>query len=350
MEPKRVGLIGFGLAGRVFHAPLISVTPGLDLVAIVTSNPEREAEARRQHPQARIVATVDDLLALSKQLDLIVVASPNGKHAEHAMRAIDAGLSVVVDKPFAGTAAEGRKLIDAARGQGVLITPFQNRRWDGDFLTVRALIDEKRLGNVVRFESRFERWRIVPKARWLEPNARATYEGMLYDLHSHLIDQALVLFGPATHVYAEADRRREGVQVDDDSFVALTHASGVRSHLGATIVAADIGPRYRIYGDRGAFVKFGVDPQEEMLKAGRWPGQPGYGEEPSELWGRFSDGATTRTIPTTRGVYDQFYAEMCLALTAGAPPPVDAADAVAGLAIIEASYRSAGERRVIPLS
>lgn len=349
MKPQRVGLIGFGLAGRVFHGPLVSVTPGLELVAIVTRDPERRAAATRLHPNARLVDTVDDLMRIANELDLIVVASPNGKHVEHAARAIDAGLSVVVDKPFAGTVAQANALIDDARRRGVIIAPFHNRRWDGDFLTLRGLLDAGRLGNVVRFESRFDRWRVIPKPRWLEPNARANDEGILYDLHTHLVDQALLLFGPVTHVYAETRNCREGVQVEDDAFVALTHASGVRSHLTATIVAAEAGPRFRVHGDRGAFVKFGVDPQEEMLKSGRLPGQPGYGEDSPDFYGRLSDGAVSTSIPTTRGVYEQFYLSMCISLTTGSAPPVDPADAVAGLEIIEASYRSAAEGKVVTL-
>src|SRR5262249_50097795 len=155
-----------------------------------------------------------------------------------------------------------------ARERGLAIIPFHNRRWDGDFLTVRRLVDEGALGSVTRFESRFERWRLVPKPRWMQPGAESVAEGILYDLHPHRIDRALVLFGPVAHVYAETDRRRAGVEVDDESFIAMTHASGVRSHLGATLVAAQVGPRYRVYGDRGAYVKFGVDPQEEQLRAG----------------------------------------------------------------------------------
>jgi scyllo-inositol 2-dehydrogenase (NADP+) len=349
MSDARVAVIGFGLAGETFHAPLVAATPGLDVAAIVTNDPGRRASAERQHPGARLLSSVEEIWRSAADFDLVVVASPNGRHTEHALGAIEAGLSVVVDKPFALTAAVGDRMIEAADRRGVMIVPFQNRRWDGDFLTVRTLIDEGRLGAVTRFESRFERWRVVPKPRWMQPGAAAAGEGMIYDLHSHLIDQALVLFGPVAEVYAETDRIREGVQVDDDAFIALTHTSGVRSHLKSTLVAADIGPRYRVYGDRGAYVKFGVDPQEEMLKAGRRPGDPGFGEDAPELWGTLSDGASTTRVPTALGVYTQFYAGIRAMLRENAPPPVNAADSVAGLRIIEASYRSAEERKVVEL-
>ena len=346
--PLRVGLIGFGLAGGIFHAPLIGATAQLTLAAIVTNDTERRRRAQAEHPTARIVPTVDAMLS-SGDLDLVVVASPNGRHFEHAMTALSAGVSVVVDKPFAATAAEGRALEREGRERRLSIIPFHNRRWDGDFLTVRGLVADGALGEITRFESRFERWRIVPKPRWMEANARAAAEGMLYDLHTHLIDQALVLFGPVTHVYAETDRRRAGVQVDDESFVALTHASGVRSHLGATIVAAQIGPRYRVYGDRGAYVKFGVDPQEEMLKIGRRPGDAGWGQDAPERWGTVGDGDRVKSVPTERGAYEQFYEGVVRTLRDGAEPPVAAADAIAGLEIVEAAYQSADDRRVISL-
>jgi len=349
MSDVRVAVIGFGLAGETFHAPLIAATPGLDVAAIVTTDPGRRASAALQYPAARLLSSVDEIWRSPADFDLVVVASPNGTHTEHALGAIDAGLPVVVDKPFAMTAADGDRMIEAANRRGVTIVPFQNRRWDGDFLTVRTLIDEGRLGTVTRFESRFERWRVVPKARWMKPGAASTGEGIIYDLHSHLIDQALVLFGPVAEVYAETARIREGVQVDDDAFVALTHTSGVRSHLKATLVAAAIGPRFRVYGDRGAYAKFGVDPQEEMLKAGRRPGDPGFGEDSPELWGTLSDGSSTRRVPTALGAYTQFYAGVRATLQEKVPPPVNAADSVAGLRIIEASYRSAAERQVVKL-
>jgi scyllo-inositol 2-dehydrogenase (NADP+) len=349
MSDARVAVIGFGLAGETFHAPLIAATPGLDVAAIVTADPGRRASAERQYPGARLLSSVDEIWQSPADFDLVVVASPSGTHTEHALGAIEAGLSVVVDKPFAVTAGDGVQMIEAASRRGVIIVPFQNRRWDGDFLTVRTLIDEGRLGTVTRFESRFERWRAVPKARWMQPGAAAAGEGMIYDLHSHLIDQALVLFGPVAEVYAETERIREDVQADDDAFIALTHTSGVRSHLKATLVAADIGPRFRVYGDCGAYAKFGVDPQEEMLKAGRRPGDPGFGEDSPELWGTLSDGTTTTRVPTALGVYTQFYAGIRAMLHDNAAPPVNAADSVAGLRIIEASYRSSAERQVVTL-
>lgn len=302
---------------------------------------------RRAHPDATIFETTAQLWDHSAHLDVVVVASPNRTHVPLAQAALAAGLHVVVDKPLARTAVEGRHLIDLARQQKRMLTVFQNRRWDGDFLTVRRLLSEGTLGTPLRFESRFERWRPVPKPGWRENAAPEEAGGILYDLGSHLIDQALVLFGPASHVYAELDRRRSSVEVDDDAFVALTHASGVRSHLFMNAVAAQPGPRFRVLGNRAAYVKHGLDVQEAALRSNRGLDSTGFGEDPRDAWGRLGQGDDTRPIPTEVGRYQQFYEGVVAALRAAGPPPVDPADAVAVLEIIEAALRSAADRSVI---
>lgn len=343
----RVGLIGFGLAGASFHAPFIASTPGLRLAAVVTRDPERQARVRRDHPGAAVVDAAERLWERADSLDVIVIASPNATHAPLATDALRAGLHAVVDKPFARTAAEGRALADEARRRGRLVVPFHNRRWDGDLLTVRRLLDDDALGRVHRFESRFERWRGAPKPRWTAPDARANAEGVLYDLGTHLVDQALLLFGPAGRVYAELDRRHPAHAVEDDVFVALTHASGVRSHLYASTAAAAAGPRMTVLGDRAGYVKQGADVQEEMLRAGARPGTPDWGEEPSDRWGAVFTGAERRVVRTEAGGYQRFYAGLVAAMRGDAPPPVAAEDAVAGLEVIEAAARSAAEGRVV---
>ena len=346
---RRVAVVGYGVAGEFFHAPLIAVTPGLRLAAVVTGNPERGRKAAREHPGVRVVASSEELWAQASELDLVVIASPNRTHVPLARAAIDRGLAVVVDKPLAPSAAEGRELVDAARHHGVLLTVYQNRRWDGDFLTLRRLVGEGALGDVVRFESRFDRWRPVPREGWRERGSPDEAGGLLYDLGSHLIDQALLLFGPVRDVYAELDRRRPGVEVDDDAFVSLTHASGVRSHLHASVLAAEPGPRFRALGNRGAYVKHGLDVQEAALRAGARPGQAGWGEEPRERWGYLADGTAATSVRTEPGAYQHFYAAVAAALADGSPPPVDPLDAVAGLHVIEAAQRSARERRVVAI-
>ncbi|MEO8193708.1 MAG: Gfo/Idh/MocA family oxidoreductase [Gemmatimonadales bacterium] len=345
--PVRVGLIGYGLAGSVFHAPLIEATGGLRLAAIVTSDPERQKEAKHSHPGASIVVTTAELWNDAANLDMVVVASPNKTHVSLALEALAAGLHVVVDKPLAPTAAEGRQLIEEARRRGRMLTVFHNRRWDGDFLTIQRLMREEALGVPLRFESRFERWRPIPKGGWREKGAPEEAGGLLYDLGSHLIDQALVLFGPASHVYAELDCRRPSAEVDDDVFVALTHASGVRSHVFMSAVAAQLGPRFRLLGSRAAYVKYGLDVQEAALRDTRRLDSTGFGEDPRDAWGHLGHGDETRQIPTEVGGYQRFYEGVVAALTSGAASPVDPADAVAGLEIIEAARLSAASRAVI---
>ena len=348
-RPVRVGLIGYGLAGSVFHAPLIACSPFLKLVAIVTSNPERRAKAAHDHPDARVVENVDALWEHADDLDLIVIATPNKTHVPLARAALEAGLAVVVDKPFAPTAAEGRSLVEDARKRDRLLTVFQNRRWDSDFLTVRQLVGNGHLGTVFRLDSRFDRWRPLPKGGWRERADPEEAGGLLYDLGSHLIDQALLLLGPAIGVYAEQDCRREGMPVDDDTFVALTHASGARSHLTMTVLAAQPGPRFHVLGSRAAYLKFGPDVQEDALKRGERPDRPGWGEESSERWGTLGTPDDVKRVPTVPGSYQDFYTGVATALRNRTVPPVDPTDAVKVLDVIEAAQRSAAERRDVEL-
>jgi len=336
----RVGLVGYGLAGSAFHAPLIATTPGMRLAAVVTSNADRAAQAHARHPGVAVVDSAERLWERAGELDLVVIASPNRTHVPLALEALEAGLPVVVDKPLAATSADARRLVKEARARGLLLSVFQNRRWDGDFLTLRRLLAEGELGMVHRFESRFERWRPAPKPGWRERGDPAEAGGVLFDLGSHLVDQALVLFGPVKEVYAEIDRRRPGVEVDDDAFVALTHASGVRSHLWTSLVAAEDTVRMRVLGSRAAYVKSGLDVQEAALRGGEKPGGAGWGREPPERWGRLGAGEEWVPVPTERGDYPAFYAGIAAALRDGTSPPVDPSDAVAVLEIIEAARRS----------
>ncbi len=347
--PLRVGLLGYGLAGRVFHAPLIAACPDLVLAAVVTRDPERRAALHAMHPDAEALDAPEQLWERAGSLDLVVVATPNRSHVPLARAALHAGLPVVVDKPLAPSAAEARALIDEARACGRRLTVFQNRRWDGDFLTVRKLITEGALGAVHRLESRFERWNPVPRPGWRESGDPADAGGLLFDLGAHLIDQAVQLFGPVRTVYGELDRRRAGVVIDDDAFVALTHASGVRSHLWMSKVAAQRAPRFRVLGDLATFVKYGLDGQESALAVGVGPGSASWGEEPADRWGFLGEEGTAQPVATVPGDYPRFYAELAAALRSDAPLPVDPDDAVTGLEIIEAARASAEHGRVVQL-
>ncbi|GAA4549541.1 Gfo/Idh/MocA family oxidoreductase [Streptomyces collinus] len=351
--PLRVGLVGYGLAGSVFHAPLIAATEGLALDTVVTSNPERQQQARAGFPDVRLAATPEELFARAAELDLIVVASPNKTHVPLATTALKAGLPVVVDKPVAGTAAEARELAAMAEERELLLSVFQNRRWDNDFLTLRKLLNEGELGDVWRFESRFERWRPKPKGGWRESGDPAEIGGLLYDLGSHVVDQALVLFGPAASVHAETDIRRPGAETDDDTFIAITHTSGVRSHLYVSATTAQLGPRFRVLGSSAGYVKYGLDPQEAALRDGLRPG-PGWGTEDESLWGRVGSGESPvtgggRAEPTLPGDYPAYYAAVAKALLEGAPNPVTAREAAAALDVLEAARRSAREKVTVTL-
>ncbi|MEU1305721.1 Gfo/Idh/MocA family protein [Streptomyces shenzhenensis] len=349
----RVGLIGYGLAGSVFHAPLIAATEGLTLDTVVTANPERQEQARTEFPDVRLAARPDELFGRAGELDLIVIASPNKTHVPLAAAALEAGLPVVVDKPLAGTAAEARELGALAERRGLLLSVFQNRRWDNDFLTLRKLLAEGALGDVWRFESRFERWRPQLKGGWRESGDPTEIGGLLYDLGSHVVDQALVLFGPATRVYAESDIRRPGAETDDDTFIAITHAGGVRSHLYVSATAAQLGPRFRVLGSRAGYVKHGLDPQEAALREGRRPGS-GWGAEPESLWGRLGSGESPLTgggtpVPTLPGDYPAYYAAVADAVTGAGPNPVTASAAADTLGVLEAARRSARDGVAVTL-
>ncbi len=342
----RIAIAGFGLAGEVFHAPLVDATPGLCVAAIATSNPVRAARARAQYPGVVVVADADELLADSARIDALVVATPNRMHVPIARAALHRGLPVVVDKPLAPDAGAAQALADDFAAAGVPLTVFQNRRWDGDYLTVRRVVESGELGEISRFESRYERFR--PEVRedaWRELPAAAEGGGLLLDLGAHLVDQALTLFGPALRVYAEIDVRRPGAQVDDDVFVALEHAGGVRSHLWMSALAPVGGRSLRASGTRGGIETPGLDPQEEQLAAGMRPGDDGWGEgAPARLAGR---GGEERRLAISPGAYEQYYASVRDALRGEGPVPVDPRDSVAALRVIDAARRSAATATVI---
>jgi predicted dehydrogenase len=337
----RVALLGYGLAGSAFHAPFIAAAPGLRLAAIVTRNEERRARALRDHPEASVLETVEEVWSKADEFDLVVVAAPNRAHVPLAGGSVEAGLPVIVDKPLAPSAAEGRALVEQARRREIMLTVFQNRRWDGDYLTLRSLLEREALGKVFRFESRFERWRPEPAAGWRERPGAEEAGGLLFDLGSHLVDQAIQLFGSVERVHAELDIRRPGAEVDDDVFLALEHASGVRSHLWMSAVTAQKGPRLRVLGERAAYVKHGLDVQEEALRAGRSPAEPGWGEEPPEHWGRIGVDGDLREVPTKPGSYAAFYDAVVESLRGDAPPPVDPSNAVEVLEVLEAARDTA---------
>ena len=334
----------------MFHAPLVEATPGMRVAAIVTSNDERRAQASRDHPDARLLASAEEIWADASSYDLVVVAAANRAHAPLSLAAIDAGLPVVVDKPMAATAGDARAMVDAAERAGLMLTVFHNRRWDSDFLTVRKLIADGTLGRPFRLESRFSRFRPAPKAgAWREGGDPADAGGTLWDLGPHLIDQARVLFGDPTHVYAEVERRRDGVEVDDDVFVALRFAGGESAQLWASQVAAIPGPRLAVSGTRGAYEQPTVDPQEDLLRVGVRPSSPEWGAIGHEAWGTLATAEGAERIEPERGAWQSYYAQVRDAVAGGAPPPVDPRDGLRVVELIESARRSAEERAVVQI-
>ncbi len=335
--PIRTGIIGYGLSGRIFHSPFVSTNPRFSLDVISTSDPQRRAQATAQHPGAEVVDSAERLL--ERELDLVVLASPAHVHLQQGLAALERGAAVVIDKPFAASVAEAERLIDAADHAGRPLIVFQNRRWDSDFLTVRRLLADGALGTVHRFESTFERWSPALKNRWQDTTTSAQGAGITFDLGSHVIDQALQLFGPATVEYAELSVLRDGGVSDDEAFVALAHESGVRSHLTLSRLAGQTAPRFRLLGSSAAYTVYGVDGQEPALVAGASPTDEGYGVEPKDKWGLIGiDGSTdvplTR-VPSERGDYPAFYAGVAATILDGAPVPVDPRDALETLRIIQ---------------
>ena len=350
MADLRVAIVGYGLSGRFFHAPLVAATPGLQVTFVVTASEQRRRQVVAEHPATILIERPEDLWEQTPPPDLVVVATPNDSHAALAAAALDRRIAVVVDKPLAITAEAAEALVAQAERQRVLLTPYQNRRWDTDQLTLRRLISEGALGTVVRYESRFERWRPEGSAKaWRETQPPEQGGGLLLDLGSHLVDQALVLFGPASQVYAEIEARR-GTAADDDVFIALRHAGGTLSHLWASAVAPAPGPRLRVQGSAAGFVVSALDPQEAALRDGARPGTgAGWGVPPDWEHGRLVTGDISVPVPPEPGNWPRFYELVRDALADGAPAPVDPRDAVTTLHVLEAARASARRREVVTL-
>jgi scyllo-inositol 2-dehydrogenase (NADP+) len=347
MTSLRVAIVGYGLSGRCFHAPLIAATKGLEVAVVVSSNAGRRAEAEREHPGVLVVDGLEE--ALAEGPDLVVVAVPNAGHVEIANAAVEAGVPLVVDKPLASTVAEAEGIVASARAAGVALTVFQNRRWDSDQLTLRRLLGEGALGEVTRYESRFERWRPAAKAgAWRDELSSEAGGGVLLDLGSHLIDQAIDLFGPPTSVYAEVAARRGG-PADDDAFVALHHPGGTISHLWCSAVAAVPAARLRVQGTAAGFVVADLDPQEAKLRAGERPTGAAWGMPAEADYPLLVRGEESEPVMPEPGGWRRFYELLRDSLTTGSPLPVKPEEALTTLRVLNAARRSARDGVVIPL-
>lgn len=343
----RVGLIGFGLAGQAFHAPVIRGVPGMELACIL----ERHgSKAKERYPGVRVARTLDEMLS-DKTIGLCVVATPNDSHFSYTKACLDAGRDVVVDKPLTPTLAEAEQLVRLAAERGRLVTVYQDRRWDGGFLTQRKLIESGTLGVVAEYETRFDRFRLeVKPGAWREQAGQAA-AGVLWDLGPHLIDQALILFGEPEWLWASAFCQREKAQVDD-AFDVYMEYPRVRAMLHARIIAYAPGPHVVIHGTEGSFLKFGMDPQEEILRSDHYPDGldwgADWGVDPEENWGTLSRvNEKPRRIKTERGDYRGFYANVRDAIEKGSALDVTPEQALRTMRGILLAHKSSRERRVV---
>lgn len=337
----RVALAGFGLAGRVFHAPLIAATEGLELASVVSSDPARVHAAL---PGVPVAASLDAALR-DPGIELVVVATPDHLHEEHALAALDAGKHVVVDKPLAPTLAAGRAIAARAAQRGRMLMVFHNRRWDADFLTLRRLLAEDALGDILQFESHFDRFRPAASGTWKDGRPAGVWQ----DLGPHLVDQALQLLGMPIAVSADlAIQSPNGTMADYAHVVLRYERARAILHCSRSIAAS--GLRFAVHGTRGSFVKHGLDPQESQSQAGLRPGDPQWGLDPDPaILTRIEDGAVqpAEPLPCDRGNYAAFYAGLRDALSGAGPNPVPPEQALATMTVLEAALASARERREV---
>ncbi|MEI9926689.1 MAG: oxidoreductase [Sphingomonas sp.] len=338
----RTGVIGYGLGGMAFHAPLVDAVPELELAAIATS---RADAVHARYPEVQV--TDADALIADPGIALVVVSTPNDSHFPLAKAALEAGKHVVIDKPFALSVSEGEQLIALAETKGLVLSAFHNRRWDGDFQTVRSLLESGRLGEVMLYEGRWDRYRPEVTTAWRDmPEAGS---GMLADLGPHLIDQALLLFGTPEALSADIAVQRQGARTDDYFEVTLFYGKRRVLLSGSRLVAAPR-PRFALHGTQANFVKYGLDPQEPHLKAGGSANDSAYGVEDPVFHGVLTQGdGSRRTIATERGDYRRYYSGLAQAIATGAEPSVTAADAVLGLRLIELARQSAADGRRLPV-
>ncbi|PSS42984.1 oxidoreductase [Arthrobacter woluwensis] len=351
-KPLRVALIGFGVSGSVFHGPLLRANPRFRVDVVVTSHRGRQDAARRLLPRARLLTDFDALLGELDSgacaLDVVVLCTPPAGHREQALAAIHRGLAVVVDKPFAASSQDARAIIDAAEQHRTPLTVFQNRRWDGDFLTLKQAVDDGRLGTVRTFESRFEWWMPQGFGTWRDAARAEEGGGILFDLGTHLVDQALQLFGPARPVLGQLRDHPDSFTsgADSDTFVVLQHDSGVISRLWMSMLAPAASPRFTVQGSRAGFQSHGLDPQEDQLSRGLSPTDPDYGLVRSEPGSgpagpALHTGSVIEPLSPVRGDYPAFYERLAGVLRGDGPMPVDPRDALVVLELIEHIRRDA---------
>jgi scyllo-inositol 2-dehydrogenase (NADP+) len=343
----RVGLIGFGLAGQAFHAPVIRGVEGMELACILERHTNN---AKAKYPEVRIARTLDEMLS-DKTIGLVVVATPNDSHFSYTKASIEAGRDVVVDKPFTPTMREAEQLVKLAADRGRLLTVYQDRRWDGAFLTVKKLVVAGSLGQVAEYEARFDRFRLDAKAGAWREQADFPAAGVLWDLGPHLLDGALVLFGEPESICAATLRQRPTSTIDDAFDVRMQYPS-LRTSLQARIIAYVPSHHLLVHGTAGSFVKYGMDPQEEILRSPKAPDGldwgADWGEDKEELWGTLSRvNEPPRKVKTERGDYRGFYANVRDAIEKKAPLDVTPDQALRTMRALLLAHKSSREGRVV---
>ncbi|WP_262690040.1 oxidoreductase [Kordiimonas aestuarii] len=333
--PIGVGVIGFGLSARVFHLPFIDAVPEFELAAISTSQKD---EASGSWPNASVFADAQQVIA-HPDVDLIIITAPNDAHFSLAKQALVAGKHVLLEKPFVTNVGDGEELVKLAQQSGCILSVFHNRRWDGDFLTVKKLLSDGTLGKIRFFETHFDRFRPNVRDTWRERGGEGS--GILFDLGSHLIDQTVVLFGMPRAVTAQVTARRDNAKTDD-MFRLSFHYDDMLAVLVSSPFCAGPNLRFKVEGEAGSYVKYGLDPQEERLRAGLRPVEAGWAEETADAYGTIYTGhGDTKPCPTEVGGYDQFFHGLANAVNGGGPPPVAGREALAVIQLIEVARRSA---------
>ncbi|WP_152392837.1 oxidoreductase [Paenibacillus guangzhouensis] len=344
MKTINVGIVGYGLSGEVFHAPLIQSIEGMEVLKIVSSDPHK---VRRKFPDMEVVSSIEDLLS-DERIDLVVITSPNSTHYSFAKQSLLAGKHVIVEKPFVIHTEEAKDLIETANGQNKLLSVFHNRRWDNDFQTVKHCIESDAMGEVYLYEAHFDRYRPEVRERWREQIGPGS--GMLYDLGSHLIDQALYLFGNPISVYGDVFAQRVGSSVDDYFHIILNYGK-MRVILHSGSIVSNPGPKFQVHGSKGSFIKYGLDSQEDSLRQGKVPGSPGWGRDHEKWYGELTkeigDQWTTNKIETIPGSYENFYQGIYQSIINNAPLPVSANEAMNTIKVIELAKKSSSEQKTV---
>jgi scyllo-inositol 2-dehydrogenase (NADP+) len=347
MNPIKTALLSYGMSGEIFHAPLLAVNPGFDLTMVLQRSSDK---AKQRYPHTKIARSVDEVIN-HNGVELVVINTPNDSHYHYATQALEAGKHIIVEKPFTVSTQEADNLIALAKKKGRLLTVFQNRRWDGDFMTVKKIVDNRWVGKIAEFELHYDRYRNYIEANtWKEEQGRGS--GILYNLGSHMLDQVLVLFGMPLEVDARVGTQRPNGKVEDFYDIRM-HYSDFHVIVKSSYLVREATPRYILHGTEGSFVKYGIDPQEQALKDGKIPGTAGWGTEGKDLWGKLNTTVgglhLEGSVETIAGDYTEFYKNVHDSIRNDKPLAVKPEESRNVIRLIEACYESNRSRKAIKI-